>query len=172
MCSTSSNLHYKRGSNCVPPPSLQNLHRRCRASRAWAGKCCCLVRLSVAPWTRTIRSSSDVTGVPYTTQKSLEVSDLVTMLATELVPLYQYIYLESWGDSAHFYQSLQMAKGLYTCCIRTPTRIGTNSSTRSFSNLDALLHPNRAFLDIGSFLNSDQCAVHTHTHTHIYIYKV
>ena len=46
-----------------------------------------------------------------------------------------------------------------TCCIRIPKRIGTNSDTRSFSNFDALQHPNRVFTDRGSFLNNDQCDV-------------
>ena len=57
----------KWGSNCAPPTSLQSLlHRRCWASHTWPNKCSCLVRFSIAPWTRTIRSSSDVAGVPYT----------------------------------------------------------------------------------------------------------
>ena len=47
----------------------------------------------IAPWTRAIRSSSDVTGVPYTIlfipiENSREVSDLVT---TKLYLLYQLI---------------------------------------------------------------------------------
>ena len=36
---------------------------------------------------------------------------------------------------------------------------GTNCDTRSFSNFDALQHPNRAFPDRGSFLNNDQFSV-------------
>ena len=52
-----------------------------------------------------------------------------------------------------------MDKGLYTCCIRTPERVGRNCDTRSFSNFDALQHPNRAFPDRGFFLNNDQFAV-------------
>ena len=140
MCSTSSSLHYKRGSNSVPPPSLQSLlHRRCWASHTWPNKCSCLVRLSIAPWTRAIRSSSDVTGASYTILfnyhivNSREVSDLVIK---ELVPLYIFIALDYviWGVSGHFYQNPQMAKGLHTCCIRLPKRFGTNCDTRSFSN--------------------------------------
>ena len=118
----------------------------------------------IAPWTRAIRSSSDVTGVPCTIlfilphRNSRELSNLVT---TELVPLHQSIDLgmQRWGESAHFYQSPQMAKGLHTCCIRTPKRIATNCDTRSFSNFDAMQHPNRAFPDMGSSLNNDQFAV-------------
>ena len=60
-------------------------------------KCGCLVRLSIAPWTRAIRSS-DVTRVPYSsyypTETSREVLHLVTMLSTELDPLYQSIDLD------------------------------------------------------------------------------
>ena len=52
-----------------------------------------------------------------------------------------------------------MAEGLHTCCIRKPKRIGTNFLIRSFSNFDAVQHPNRAFSDKDSFLNSDQSAV-------------
>ena len=67
MCSTSSSLRYKRGSNCVPPTSLQSLlHRWCWVSSTWPNQNGCLVRISIAPCSRTIRSSSDVTGVPYT----------------------------------------------------------------------------------------------------------
>ena len=66
MCSTLSSLYYKRGSNCVPPTSLQSLYWQCWASRTWSNKCGCLVRLSIASWTHAIRSSSDITGVPYT----------------------------------------------------------------------------------------------------------
>ena len=80
-------------------------------------------------------------------------------LSTELALLYHSIDLERWGDSAHFYQGPQMAKGLHTCCIRTPKWIGTNCDTRSFSNFDPLQHPIRTFPDRGSFLNNDQFAV-------------
>ena len=59
----------------------------------------------------------------------------------------------------NFYQRPQMAKGLQTCCIRTPKRIETNCDTRSFSNFDSLQHPNLAFPDRDSYLNSDQFAV-------------
>ena len=34
-------------------------------THTWPNKCCYLVRLSIAPWTRAIRSSPDITGVPY-----------------------------------------------------------------------------------------------------------
>ena len=168
MCSTSSSLHYKWGSSCVSRTSLQNLFRQCWVSYTWPNKCICLIRLSITLWTCAIRSSPNITGLPYTvlfifssyypTENSLEVSDPVT---TELVTLYQSIDLDMWhwGDFVHFYQSPQMTKGLPICCIRTPKRIGTNSDTRSFSNFFALQHPNCAFPDRGSVLNIDQFAV-------------
>ena len=56
-------MHYKRGSNYVPPTSMQSLHRRFYASYTWPNKCSCLARLSIAPWTRAIRSSSDVSPI-------------------------------------------------------------------------------------------------------------
>ena len=115
MFSISSSLHHKRGSNCVSPMSVQRLlHRRCWASHTWPNNCSCLVRLSIAPWIL-IRSSSDVT--PYSSHYPTEVSDLVTILSTELVPplqIHRFGYV-TLRDSAHFYHSPQMAKGLRTC---------------------------------------------------------
>ena len=66
------------------------------------------------------------------TENSHEVSDLVIMLSTELVPTYQAIDLcmQLLGDSAHFSHSPQMAKRLHTCSINTPKRTGTNRDTR------------------------------------------
>ena len=57
---------HKRGSNCVPPTSMQSLQRRRWPTRTWSNKCGCLEIISVAPCTLAMRSSSDVTGVAYT----------------------------------------------------------------------------------------------------------
>ena len=59
----------------------------------------------------------------------------------------------------HISIKVHMVKGLHTCSIRTSKRIGTKCDTRSFSNFDALQHPNSAFPDRCSFLNNDQFAV-------------
>ena len=64
---TCSELQVVYITNSVPPTSLQSLlHRRSWVSHTWPNKFSCLVRLSIALWTRAMRSSSDVTGIPYT----------------------------------------------------------------------------------------------------------
>ena len=80
------------------------------------------------------------------------MSDLLAMLSTELVPLYQYIEVIT-------HISIKVRRWLKGCIpvvLGPKTNRNKYCDTRSFSNLDASQHPNRAFPERDSFLNNDQ----------------
>ena len=146
MCNASSSLHYKRGSNCVPPTSLQIVHRRCWASHTWPHTCGCLVK----SFYRSVDSCNKVLFCRY----SSTIHHILHTISQKIIESCQIWWPRNWSLSTNpliWISNFEVIPYVSTKVCRW--------LKGSFSNFDALHHPNREFPDRGSSLNNDQFAV-------------